>query len=182
MTAPARPRPRRQGGAALIVSLIFLVLLTLLGVTIASNNTLQERMAGNTRQRDLAFQQAEIGLREADTAISNAADPLRVYIDSHIAALAAGTPPPTAPDGVRLNSQNAANDAAYWQNTFDWSNANCCAAATTTGNLDRRYVVDYMGTVAVAGPPAATHYFYRVTSRGSRGDAVVVLQAMYRFE
>jgi type IV pilus assembly protein PilX len=54
---------RRQGGAVLVVGLIILVILTLLGVQAMRSNVLQERMAGNMRERNLAFQAAESALR-----------------------------------------------------------------------------------------------------------------------
>lgn len=55
----------RQQGAALIVGLIFLVALTLLGLASMQSTILQERMAGGSRDRSLAFQAAEAALRDA---------------------------------------------------------------------------------------------------------------------
>jgi type IV pilus assembly protein PilX len=54
---------RSQRGIALVVSLIMLLVLTLIGVTAMQLSTRQEKMAGNTRDLDLAFQAAEAGLR-----------------------------------------------------------------------------------------------------------------------
>ncbi|WP_459203304.1 PilX N-terminal domain-containing pilus assembly protein, partial [Pseudomonas fragariae (ex Marin et al. 2024)] len=39
--------PARQGGMVLLVSLVFLLLLTLLGISSMQNATLQEKMAGS---------------------------------------------------------------------------------------------------------------------------------------
>lgn len=61
---------KRQGGAVLIVSLMFLVILTMLGVTAMSGTTMEERMAGNTRDAALALQAAEAALRDARRDIS----------------------------------------------------------------------------------------------------------------
>ena len=61
----------RQRGAVLIVSLMFLVILTMLGVTAMSGTTMEERMAGNTRDAGLALQAAEAALRYARRDISN---------------------------------------------------------------------------------------------------------------
>ncbi|WP_418648733.1 pilus assembly PilX family protein [Thauera butanivorans] len=58
--------PDRQRGAALIIGLIMLLILTLLGVTAISNVTLQERMSGSLMDRNLAFQAAEMALRRAE--------------------------------------------------------------------------------------------------------------------
>lgn len=55
-----------QGGAALITSLIFLTVLTILGMSTLGTALLESRMAGNARDRNLALQAAEIGLRDAE--------------------------------------------------------------------------------------------------------------------
>ncbi len=55
--------PAAQRGAVLIVSLIILLLMTIIGVTAMTTNTQEEKMAGNARNRDLAFQAAESVLR-----------------------------------------------------------------------------------------------------------------------
>lgn len=63
---------RRQGrmlsnqrGATLLVGVIFLIVLTLLGISAASISALDERMARNLRDRNIAFQAAEAALRDA---------------------------------------------------------------------------------------------------------------------
>lgn len=50
----------------MVMVLIFLVLLTILGVTAMQTSTMEERMAGNIRDENLAFQAAESALREAE--------------------------------------------------------------------------------------------------------------------
>ncbi len=59
------PNPRQQG-SALVISLVFLVVMTLIAVGAMRDTTLQERMAGNLRDRSLAFQAAEAALREGE--------------------------------------------------------------------------------------------------------------------
>lgn len=67
---------KNQSGSILIVSLMILVVLTMLGVSSMSSTSLQERMAGNFRDRQVAFQAAEMTLAYAEeyarTAISSA--------------------------------------------------------------------------------------------------------------
>lgn len=53
-----------ERGAVLIVALLFLVMLTLLGVTAMTSTTMEERMAGNSRDAGIAFQAAEAALRD----------------------------------------------------------------------------------------------------------------------
>ncbi len=55
-----------QRGAALVIALMMLVLMTLIGVTAIRTTTLEEKMAGNMHDRNLAFQAAETALRGAE--------------------------------------------------------------------------------------------------------------------
>ena len=54
---------RNQRGAALFISLMFLIILTLIGLSAANVGIMQERMAGSVRDTNIAFQQAEATLR-----------------------------------------------------------------------------------------------------------------------
>ncbi len=66
-------RPRRpQRGAVLVVGLVFLVMLSLLGVTAYSMATQEERMSGNTRDRLRAFEAAEASLRDCESVLTSA--------------------------------------------------------------------------------------------------------------
>ncbi len=65
---PNQPTSRQQG-SALIVALVLLLVITLLAVAGMQNTVLQERMAGNMHDRNIAFQQAEAGLRNAQAQI-----------------------------------------------------------------------------------------------------------------
>ena len=59
------PRNRRalQGGAVLYVALIMLILLALIGIVGMQVTGLQEKMSANYRNVNLAFQNAESGVR-----------------------------------------------------------------------------------------------------------------------
>jgi type IV pilus assembly protein PilX len=63
---PSLIHGRRETGAALITGLIFLAVLTMIGVTTAKVAGLEERMSGNLRDRSLAMQAAEMTLRYAE--------------------------------------------------------------------------------------------------------------------
>jgi type IV pilus assembly protein PilX len=47
--------PSRQRGAALVVALIMLLVMTVLGITAMQVTRMEERMAGNSRDVNLAF-------------------------------------------------------------------------------------------------------------------------------
>lgn len=70
------PRGTSQRGAALIVSLILLMVMTLIGVFAMRGTTLEERMAGNMRDRSLAFEAGESGLRDAETYLQELDSPI----------------------------------------------------------------------------------------------------------
>lgn len=59
----------RQRGMVLLVSLVFLLLLTMLGISSMQSATLQEKMAGSVTVRNTSFQRAEAALRLGETAI-----------------------------------------------------------------------------------------------------------------
>lgn len=54
---------RQQSGFVLVVSMIFLIIMTMLAVTAIKKATLDEKVTGNLRAQDLAFQAAEKALR-----------------------------------------------------------------------------------------------------------------------
>ena len=60
------PPPHPQRGIALVIALIFLLLMTMIGVSAIQGTTMQERMAGNMQDRNTAFQGAEAALRAGE--------------------------------------------------------------------------------------------------------------------
>jgi Tfp pilus assembly protein PilX len=59
-------RKQTQQGVILVVSLIMLLAMTVIGVTLITGSTLQERLAGSSRQFTIARMNAEGALREAE--------------------------------------------------------------------------------------------------------------------
>lgn len=64
-TNEARNHSSRQRGAALIIGLVFMLVLTVLGVSGINMATLELEMADNTQASELAFQAAETGIEVA---------------------------------------------------------------------------------------------------------------------
>ncbi len=146
--------PGRQRGISLVMALIFLTVMILMGTSATVNTNLQERMAGNTRNRDLAFEAAEAALRAAGSTLLNSAT--RAAVPAYYPA--------------------NANDAAYWA-AYDWTNSGSYPSQTISQvHSQPKYVVEKMPTVG-------TTEYYRVTARGVGGDsnAVVILQALYSY-
>ncbi|MDG9922193.1 MULTISPECIES: PilX N-terminal domain-containing pilus assembly protein [unclassified Pseudomonas] len=56
----------KQNGSALIICMVFLLLLTILGISSMQSSTMQEKMVGNAVEENRAFQMAEGALREGE--------------------------------------------------------------------------------------------------------------------
>jgi type IV pilus assembly protein PilX len=163
------PAIRRARGASLVVALIFLVILAMLGVTVAGVAGLEERGASNTRDRELALQAAEAALHDAETRLADPA--FRAAVTTNF-------------DPTR------ANDAAFWETCFDKDApvAPCSTAGTqepstkmvTAGDgaiyAQPRYVIEKK-------PKTGKTEIYLVTARavGGSKEAIVVLQSEYGF-
>ena len=61
----SRTSPYRQSGAALVVGLVLLMVLTLLAVSTMRSAALEMLMAGNAQSRENAFRLAEAGIADA---------------------------------------------------------------------------------------------------------------------
>jgi type IV pilus assembly protein PilX len=158
-------RTGNERGASLIVSLIFLVIMAMLGVSVAGVTGLEERMAGNTRDRDLAFQAAEAALRDAQVRLENPTFRGTVF-----------------PAFVAVN----ANSAEYWENCFETPVAPCITTYSPTRQLPTTgagAVAEQPKFVIEKKPDVGTTQIYRVTARavGGEEDTIVVLQAEYGF-
>jgi type IV pilus assembly protein PilX len=57
---------KRQGGVVFVVSLIILLIMSMLAIGSMQNTMLEEKMAGNASDRNLAFQSTESAVREAE--------------------------------------------------------------------------------------------------------------------
>jgi type IV pilus assembly protein PilX len=158
-----------QRGAALIVGLMILTIMTIIGITAMGSTTLEERMANNTRQRQVAFQSAEAALRDAEgwiaTNVTNVAN-LNQF-DGTVAGLYTLRSPvvgmsPLAP---------APTFSIYDEN--GWLAAgNYMSPTVTLSSVNRqpRYIIEYMGRVGQPPlnytDPDVRQYAFRVTAMG----------------
>lgn len=182
----------RESGAALIVVLVMLIVVTLLGLASMRGVLMQERMAANTAARAVAFQGAEAGLRQAEV----------VARDGGL-VIAPKTNPSdaqTCNNGICTNPGTTTplwqSQGGFWENTgAGWR------AGTTVGSgntaVTPRFIIEDMGRAVVMGTgtssgsidasiagPATTsnrQNIYRITSRAATATgAEVVLQTIYR--
>ncbi len=180
MPSKRSPAVRSQGGTALIVALLILIVLTLLGVAAMSTNTLEEKMAGNTRRSDLAFQAAESALRDGETDLVNNSP------TAFNASCAGGLCLPPWPAG----------QPPFWDQSAIWaSDARTYGSFTgrpaLTGVPAPKYLLSKLprvvlpGNALTSGPqynqiPAGVQV-YRITARdaASDGSATVMLQEIF---
>ncbi|MNQ79919.1 hypothetical protein D3C85_948800 [compost metagenome] len=146
-----------QRGMALLVSLVFLLLLTLIGLSSMQNATLQEKMAGSVSLRNQSFQGAEAALRVGESA---------VQLDSYSLAVCNGTSqcaPPTESSTVRAAGFNSTSGVTW--------------IASGTGF----YGVQNIGTTltAVNVPSNTSATLYRVTAVGIAGNSRSVVESIY---
>ncbi|MES1999424.1 MAG: PilX N-terminal domain-containing pilus assembly protein [Pseudomonadota bacterium] len=174
---------RRQSGIALITGLIFLVVLTLLGVTAMRATSLEERMAGNMRDRNLAMESASACLRDAEADIKNSG-----RIDGLTATGVIGVSGPNSSaackNGFCYNG-TAGFASPVWQ-TFSLTASPSVEYGTYTAagdiggvDADPRYLIEPFKKFLPGGNLA---YFYRVTCRavGANPSTQVTLQEIFR--
>jgi type IV pilus assembly protein PilX len=185
--------PSRQSGAVLFVALIFLIILTLLGISNMQSGLMEEKMAGAFRDRNaLALESAELALREGEK-----------YLNS----VAVGPFNDTVA-GLHDNFENG-GDPNFWRSTtasattcpasgtvtaFNWSaTAGRCSSVLVTRQLTGtaaapRYVIEELadvpkpGSSQKAGVAKDSTKVYRITARGvgAQTTTVVILQSTFK--
>lgn len=182
---------QNQRGAVLIISMIILLLLTILGVTSMRTTQLEERMAGNARDRHVAFEAAEAALIDAETFVQ---------------AIVTATPfDLNGSDGLYSDDPSFNNIETY----VDWSGADPSRGFISATNIGTgqgittppKYVIQALakGQLSQGGSavnpnvgggynrraPASTvnaaSTLVRVTARGTGGsdNSVVILQTIF---
>jgi type IV pilus assembly protein PilX len=151
-----------QGGMALIVSLVFLLLMTLIGISSMQNATLQEKMAGSVKFRNESFQAAEAAMRVGEGAVAMA---------GYVLAKCATTPTdvkclPPIDSGTVLTNGNGANGVLW--------------VATTNGLYGVQLIYTLSGNSVVNSPcTGASATLYRITGVGFSGPSRSVLESIY---
>ena len=165
-------RRPRQEGAALIVALVLLLVLTVLGTAGVQNTVVTERLAGNYRDMAVAFESAEAGLRDGE---------VRLADDALFAALSFG-----GTDGsytVTDLSQSVDPEGASYSISTPATAVSPKANGPATYYLEQLPEIQLPNSSIVQGfqdkPP--TIQYYRVTAKGKGVSPVVetVLQSTY---
>lgn len=187
-----------EKGAALIAGLLILVVLSILGITTMQSSLLQERMAGNMEQRDIAFEMAEAGLRHGEAWLNNLvaippANNSSTGIPESVGLHNAPTTGLLKAGGARVDETTS----SIWRMADTWTQANHKVYAPDDINVDPadpwyilpRYYIEFLAEVDVSGSdslkfgaaPEDAAGMYRITSRGvsPNGRSVVILQSTF---
>ena len=170
----------KQNGAILVVSLIMLLVMTMLAVSAMRSTTLEERMGGNSRNRETAFQAAEAVLRAGESSVEgNTTEPLATS-DGSTDIWVLDAPDP-----------DTSNATAWWkESTRDqsWWTTNAVAYTSTLSGVGTgpRYLIeaaDFVRDSLNVGSQQdeSGQVYYRVTARATGGNdlALALLQSTY---
>ena len=183
------PPMKQQRGAVLVVSLLLLLVMTVLALGASQTTRLQERMSAGMRDRDLAFESSEAGLRNGERIIDSlvvAPSPCtsgrcQVYDRSILPASMAFQTPTWWDD----NAWSYITDETFNTTQHTASSGGLISGSGLTG-ADPQFVVEELEEVPDAlsvpptGPPPSRIY-YRVTAaaQGGTQQAQVVLQSTF---
>ena len=182
MKLPSKHLQRtRQKGAILVFCLVFLAVLTTLGMTGMESTILEERMSGNMRDYSVAFQAAESALKSAE-----------IWLEGQV------TLPITSTDGTTtVWAEDAmdpdAADGAYWWdhaniNPAWWAaNADAIAGIVDVASQPLYIIEDYHTATSGqsigigGGEITVPREFHRITARGvgAATTTMVTLQSTF---
>ncbi len=161
-----------QRGVVLIVSLLLLLVMTILALSISQTTTLEERMAGNTRDQELAFQGSEAGVRAGEERLDAAADPVSCTSLASCDSLVQGTF-----SGVDLSQK----DDTWWSaNGAEYGASG--SHDITEVSQDPKYIVRVRGRLSDSlevGSQKVTYYEVTSRSYGKTTNSQAVVQTIY---
>lgn len=162
LTTLTSPAPTRQRGSALITAMVFLVILTILGVSTMTTSRLEVRMAANTQFAHQAFQAAESGIEEALDFIET--DTTNSLLDTASTA------------GVNTTYYFNRDDNGPYTNPSD--------SLTYLEKTDANVLYETSGKVvsgySLGGPYAAYHFRIQATGQASAGGESQNVQGFYK--
>lgn len=191
--------PKSQRGISLVIVMIFIVILSVLGVTAIQTSTLSSKIARNQLDRTLAFQAAEAALRDAELDLKNKKfDKVTSCTAGAVGCRATlmtveagnfGNDTSANPSANRCNLGLCATDdlvvgaPPFWEERTRWTNANDSVVyGTNTGApglpvvaQQPRYMIEYFKQGEFGN-------VYRITSLGygASANTQIMLQTAYK--
>ncbi|WP_198670261.1 PilX N-terminal domain-containing pilus assembly protein [Dyella sp. C9] len=184
-------RAGRQGqrGIALVVALILLIVITLVGFAAVHGTLMQQRMAANLSDRQIAFQNAEAAMRVAQQRIGSYTSdiarncqaggvvcPANPFTATTLPATAIIQVPSGAGSGLFTADDLSTGQPQYViENMGSWQDPNSSTGYNQSANA-HNYGAQGLSTTVT---------YYRITARSgdpktAGGRAVVTLQAMIK--
>jgi type IV pilus assembly protein PilX len=180
---------KQQSGAVLVVSLLLLLVLTMLALGANQTTRLQERMAAGMRDRDLAFESSEAGLRNGERIIDSLSVAPLLCTSGRCQVYDRGVLPTTL--GFQTQTWWDDNSWAYvtdqtFNSTQRTAGSGGLISASGMARADPQFVVEEIEEVPDAlsvpptGPPPS-RFYYRITAaaQGGSQQAQVVLQSTF---
>ena len=188
--------PKNQAGATFATGLIFLVVLTLFGITAMKTAGMEERMSGNLRDRNLALQAAEMTLRYAEQHVrdndpsTNTPSPIDGVIGFdgtctnglcyYGAGMEALGEPGNPGNPAWITYCTPGCPISYVENTvFTVNGVNYTAPALPANVPAPSYIIE---GIKKTPPGNGVRYYYRITVRaqGTKPGTLVQLQEIFR--
>ncbi|MCB1851968.1 MAG: hypothetical protein KDI83_14525 [Gammaproteobacteria bacterium] len=187
----------RQRGAVMITALMILLLMTIFGISTMDTNILEEKMAGNLRDRNTAFQAAESALRAAESWIAAQS----VLPDVRDVSDESDTSPlwdlNSADPDKQTEDEDDDDNVPWWdepeRSTQSWWTTNAVVlsgSAKVAGLSDAHqpaYLIEKLpprpGSLEAAQSLEGADTFLMVTARGigQSDTTVVILQSVYKW-
>jgi type IV pilus assembly protein PilX len=166
-----QPNAPQQSGAVLVISLMMLLLLTLISTTGMQSTSLEEKMAGNMRDHNLAFQSAEAALRAGEARIvtlwNGGAGSIQSFctgtaeLFSSVAGCVKAAPDPKV--------------ATTWTNassiTYD--------TGSTLVTTQPRYFITYVNAYSAGSPVVPISFTITARGTGGQNNTQVILRSYY---
>lgn len=163
----------QQQGFTLFISMIFMIALTIIGLTSIQGTKTELAMSGNLRESDKSFQSAEIGLRSAE-----------MFIEQTISK--------TAFDDNNGLLSSSSEDPDYF-NPNNWTSVQTSTAVLSNVHASPLFIVKYLGDRSQndaaeyniggygSAQPGFTVSNFRVTARGfgQTDHSATMLQSYY---
>ena len=164
----------RERGAVLVVALLMLLVMTVLGVTAMNMSRMEERMAGNSRDINLAFQGAEAGLRDAEE---------RLRVRTLKPSLCSAAPCEIFDKNILPTDMR--NTTTAWWTTNGREYGTAATQEVTESTRDPLIVAEELekepDSLTIGHAPVEGRYFYRISasSTGATSTAVAIVESTY---
>jgi type IV pilus assembly protein PilX len=159
----------------MVVSLLLLLVMTVLALTASQTTTLQERMAGNARDTDLAFQAAEAGLRDAEARLAALA---RVGTSGKPDDCDRGSACEIKQRDMLFKPDFARTDTFYTRQYADDEQQITEVVSDPQIFTEKRGEVRGSLSIGVPGGTGTAYYAHTVRAKGGTETSTVVLQSI----